>query len=263
MGGRAGHRPISSRLDARVTFRRRGLHGSPDTARAAAALDLTRAIDRWPVGGSSHDGNDGNDDLRHRGQAARGLYVQHAVPVLGGGGSRRRRHLRLDLGLDGRPRNGAGRRRIRPLHLRVGAHPGQRPGRQLEGGGARRRPVQRGPAGGAAQRVHRTARRRGGRPGRADRRGGGGRAGADHLRRRRGQGLHQDRGRGGGAAGALPGLQRDADLAARLGVLHHPRLARLRGQGRDLPPRRQPARPARRRRCTGQNAIQGSFRFAA
>ena len=96
VGWRAGHRPSRARLDARMTERRRGLHGSPDTARAAAALDLILAIDRWPVGGSSHDGNDGdddNDDIRRRGQAARGLYVQHVVPVLGGGGSRRRRHL--------------------------------------------------------------------------------------------------------------------------------------------------------------------------
>ena len=63
-----------------------------------------------------------------------------------------------------------------------------------------------------------------------------------------GKGHISDRGRGGGAAGALPGLQRDADLVARLGVLHHPRLARLRrARPRRCPPRRQPAWPARRR----------------
>ena len=42
---------------------------------------------------------------------------------------------------------------------------------------------------------------------------------------------------------------RDADVAARLGVLHDPRLARVRREGRDVPPRREPARAARRGRA--------------
>ena len=49
------------------------------------------------------------------GQAAGGVHLQGAVPVLGGRGPRRRRDLRLDPGLVRRPRNRAGRRRLRPL----------------------------------------------------------------------------------------------------------------------------------------------------
>ena len=73
---------------------------------------------------------------------------------------------------------------------------------------------------------------------------------------------HQDRGRGGGTAGALPGLQRDADLAARLGVLHHPGSPAYLGKAESF--RRDGSRHGLPDVAVqGQNAVQGSFRFSA
>ena len=215
-------------------------------------LQLTNAAARWSVGGNSDDEHD-NNDLRRGGQAARGVHLQHPVPVLGGRGPRRGRHLRFHPRLVRRPRDRAGRWTSRTAASacrstsRATCWPatGRPPCWWTSGAPRSSRPallnVFTGQLGGAI---------------------------AD-LAALIGEVVAVERvpitfdvvdGKGTIRIGDIAeaqlapflGADRGADVAARLGVLHDPRLAGLRRQGRELPPRREPARPARRRRARAE-----------
>jgi hypothetical protein len=205
-----------------------------------------------------HGRTDDGRRLRPGGDAAGGVLVRGAVPVLGGRGPRRgclRRVQRLPL----RPRHDPrGRRERAVVHQRV-PHPRQRADAgQLAGGELRRRPGQRRAVPGDPGRLPRAAGRAPGRPGRAGGRGRRRRAGADPARdpRRDRHPAHR-RGRVRGD-GAVPQPRRGHP--AGLGVLDRPRLARLCVPG--PAPHREPARAWDGLVLRGRNAIQSDSRIA-
>src|SRR6266567_3172755 len=104
--------------------------------------------------------------------------------------------------------------------------------------------------------MDREARRPGCRSRAVGRRGRRRGAGTGHLRGRRREGHAEDRQGDRGAARALQGRDRRVDRTARHHLHHHPRLGRLRGQGRAVPGRCRQARlrlrAQRPQRCSGQ-----------
>ena len=204
-----------------------------------------------------------NDDVRRRGQAARGLHLQR--PSARAGWAWTPTTAPATRSSPGRrPRHRQGRRRLRPrasgcrCTSRATCWPatGRRPCYVDER-------CDEAQQAGAAVGLHRPARRRGRRPGRADRRGGRGRAGADHLRRRRRQ-RHPDvrrrRQRRAGARSPVPPGRpttlHDTVFSTIPGSPAYP------GQAESF---RRDGQPARAGRCRGAGAERhpGRFRFSA